>query len=102
MSGLLQDLTVSVIALGAAATIVRRAVAMFAAKANKPGCSTCASGCASASSKPTHGAENRRIIRPLVIHANSTDGDTGQYATLRVVDSARDFRSVGLRPGARW
>jgi hypothetical protein len=72
MSGLLQDLTVSVIALGAAATIVRRAVAMFAAKA-KPGCSTCASGCASASSKPTPGGENRRIIRPLVIHANRTD-----------------------------
>ena len=47
MSALLQDLAVSVIALGAATAIVWRTVALFAAKPGAPGCSSCASGCAS-------------------------------------------------------
>jgi len=72
MNGVFQDLTVSVIALGAAVTLVRRALGLFAAKTTSGGCSTCPSGCASATSRRAGAGEDRRIIRPLVIHANST------------------------------
>jgi hypothetical protein len=73
MSSLLQDLTVSAIALGAAAAIVWRSVALFATKSGSPGCSSCASGCASRPAT-TRGRDDveRRIIRPVVIHATSS------------------------------
>jgi hypothetical protein len=80
MSALVQDLAVSLIALGAAAAIVRRTVMMFAAKPGAPGCSSCASGCAARATRPPDGSEERRIIRPLVIHATSTATATARSA----------------------
>ena len=78
MSALLQDLTVSVVALGAASAIVWRAVALFATKPGAPGCSSCASGCSSrvttnrVTTNRGTGDQERRIIRPVVIHATSS------------------------------
>jgi hypothetical protein len=68
MNALVQDIAVSVIALGAAGMIVRRAVAMFAGKPTSPGCASCPSRCASRP-QPAGAAtvEGRRIIRPLVV-----------------------------------
>src|SRR5687768_10727386 len=70
VSILLQDVTVSAIALGAAVTVVWRAIALFATKTTTPGCPSCASGCASRTPVRTPPADDdRRIIRPLVINA---------------------------------
>jgi hypothetical protein len=74
MSALVQDLTVSLIALGAAGLIVRRAVAMFAARPGRPTCGSCASGCATTNPPGARTEDGRRIIRPLVVDANRPQG----------------------------
>ena len=72
----LQDITVSLIALAAAATVVWRALALFTAKPTTPGCPSCASGCASRpTTVKTNADHERKIIRPLVIHARTASRD---------------------------
>jgi hypothetical protein len=71
MSSIIQDIAVSLIALGAAGTVVYRSVKMFASKSSKPACGSCASGCAANTARAgNRTADGRRIIRPLVVDAS--------------------------------